>query len=201
MILKSKKKIRKINLLEYDAENYIKTENNYYKELKMEINIINGQNISDEEKLLNPQMHCKNDKNYKLNPSLDIINNSNLFKYDKGLEIIFDKISIVFSNKEVYDLTNINFDELSYDGNYDIFFDETNYKKEKSTFKKLWERNIYLIYKLPELNNTETLNEFLYKRYSAEFCEVDEGKITLVTKLKNLFLTDKERKNFLFNNK
>ena len=167
----------------------------------MEINIINGQNISDEEKLLNPQLYCKNDKNYKLNPSLDIINNSNLFKYDKGLEIIFDKISIVFSNKEVYDLTNINFDELSYDGNYDIFFDETNYKKEKSTFKKLWERNIYLIYKLPELNNTETLNEFLYKRYSAEFCEVDEGKITLVTKLKNLFLTDKERKNFLFNNK
>ena len=195
------KKIRKINLLEYDAENYIKTENNYYKELKMEINIINEENISDEEKLLNPQMHCKNDKNYKLNPSLDIINNSNLFKYDKGLEIIFDKISIVFSNKEVYDLTNINFDELSYDGNYDIFFDETNYKKEKSTFKKLWERNIYLIYKLPELNNTDTLNEFLYKRYSAEFCEVDEGKITLVTKLKNLFLTDKERKNFLFNNK
>ena len=167
----------------------------------MEINIINGQNISDEEKLLNPQMHCKNDKNYKLNQNLDIINNSNLLKYDKGLEIIFDKISIVFSNKEIYDLTNINFDELNYDGNYDIFFDETNYKKEKSTFKKLWERNIYLIYKLPELNNTETLNEFLYKRYSAEFCEVDEGKITLVTKLKNLFLTDKERKNFLFNNK
>ena len=189
------KSIRKLNLLEYDAQGFIKTENNYYKELRMEISIINTENISKEEALLNPQLHCRNDKNYKLNPTLDIINNSNLFEYNKGLEIIFENISIIFSNKELYDFTSINFDELCYDGNYDIFFDESKYKKEKSTFKKLWDKNICLIYK-PLNSENKIFIEFLVKRYSAEFFEETEGKIFLVTKLKNLFLTDKERKSF-----
>ena len=194
------KNIRKINLLEYDAQGSIKTENDYYKELRMEISIINEENISEEEALLNPQLHCKNDKNYKLNPSLDIINNSNLFQYNKGLEIIFENISIIFSNKELYDFTSINFDELCYDGNYDIFFDESKYKKEKSTFKKLWDRNICLIFKQLDSEN-KIFTEFLEKRYSAEFFEEKEGKIVIITKLKNLFLTDKEKKCFLLNNK
>ena len=194
------KNIRKINLLEYDSQGSIKTENDYYKELRMEISIINEENISEEEALLNPQLHCKNDKNYKLNPSLDIINNSNLFLYNKGLEIIFDNISIIFSNKELYDFTSINFDELCYDGNYDIFFDESKYKKEKSTFKKLWDRNICLIFKQLDSEN-KIFTEFLEKRYSAEFFEEKEGKNVIITKLKNLFLTDKERKGFLLNNK
>jgi hypothetical protein len=43
------KNIRKINLLEYDAQGSIKTENDYYKELRMEISIINEGNISEEE--------------------------------------------------------------------------------------------------------------------------------------------------------
>ena len=194
------KNIRKINLLEYDAQGSIKTENDYYKELRMEISIINEENISEEEALLNPQLHCKNDKNYKLNPSLDIINNSNLFQYNKGLEIIFENISIIFSNKELYDFTSINFDELCYDGNYDIFFDESKYKKEKSTFKKLWDRNICLIFKQLDSEN-KIFTEFLEKRYAAEFFEEKEGKIVIITKLKNLFLIDKERKGFLLNNK
>ena len=194
------KNIRKINLLEYDAQGSIKTENDYYKELRMEISIINEENISEEEALLNPQLHCKNDKNYKLNPSLDIINNSNLFQYKKGLEIIFENISIIFSNKELYDFTSINFDELCYDGNYDIFFDESKYKKEKSTFKKLWDRNICLIFKQLDSEN-KIFTEFLEKRYFAEFFEEKEGKIVIITKLKNLFLTDKEKKCFLLNNK
>ena len=189
------KNIRKLNLLEYDAQGLIKTENNYYKELNMEISIINTENISEKEALLNPQLHCKNDKNYKLNPTLDIINNSNLFKYNKGLEIIFENISIIFTNKELYDFTSINFDELCYDGNYDIFFDESKYKKEKSTFKKLWDKNICLIYEPLKEENKISI-EFLIERYSAEFFEEKEGKIFLVTKLKNLFLTDKERKKF-----
>ena len=194
------KNIRKINLLEYDAQGSIKTENDYYKELRMEIRIVNEDNISEEEALLNPQLHCKNDKNYKLNPSLDIINNSNLFQYNKGLEIIFENISIIFSNKELYDFTSINFDELCYDGNYDIFFDESKYKKEKSTFKKLWDRNICLIFKQLDSKN-KIFTEFLEKRYAAEFFEEKEGKIVIITKLKNLFLMDKERKGFLLNNK
>ena len=194
------KNIRKINLLEYDAQGSIKTENDYYKELRMEISIINEENISEEEALLNPQLHCKNDKNYKLNPSLDIINNSNLFQYNKGLEIIFENISIIFSNKELYDFTSINFDELCYDGNYDIFFDESKYKKDKSTFKKLWDKNVCLIFKQLDSEN-EIFAEFLEKRYSAEFFEEKEGKIVIITKLKNLFLTDKERKGFSLNNK
>ena len=194
------KNIRKINLLEYDAQGSIKTENDYYKELRMEISIINEENISEEKALLNLQLHCKNDKNYKLNPSLDIINNSNLFQYNKGLEIIFENISIIFSNKELYDFTSINFDELCYDGNYDIFFDESKYKKDKSTFKKLWDKNVCLIFKQLDSEN-EIFAEFLEKRYSAEFFEEKEGKIVIITKLKNLFLTDKERKGFSLNNK
>ena len=193
------KNIRQLHLLEYDAFGYIKTENSYYKELNMEINIINTENISEKEALLNPQLHCKNDKNYILNPTLDIINKSNLFHYNKGLEIIFENVSIIFTDKETYDLTSINFDELCYDGS-DIFFDGSKYKKEKSTFKKLWDINVCLIFKSSNSENKMFI-DFLPKRYCAEFIDEKGGQIFLVTKLKNLFLTNKERKSLLFNNK
>ena len=193
-----KKNIRKINLLEYEVLGYIQTKNIYYKELEMEINIIN-ENISEEEALLNPQLHCKNDKNYILNPSLEIINNTNLFKYNKGLEIILGNISIIFTNKKEYDLTNINFGELCYDGGIEIYFDEINFKKEKSSFRKLWDKQVCLIYNIIEEKNSNIILNYLNKRYSAEFIDIKDNKITLITKLKYLFLREKGNKNFFLN--
>ena len=193
-----KKNIRKINLLEYEVLGYIQTKNIYYKELEMEINIIN-ENISEEEALLNPQLHCKNDKNYILNPSLEIINNTNLFKYNKGLEIILGNISIIFTNKKEYDLTNINFGELCYDGGIEIYFDEINFKKEKSSFRKLWDKQVCLIYNIIEVKNSNIILNYLNKRYSAEFIDIKDNKITLITKMKYLFLREKGNKNFFLN--
>ena len=164
----------------------------------MEINIIN-ENISEEEALLNPQLHCKNDKNYILNPSLEIINNTNLFKYNKGLEIILGNISIIFTNKKEYDLTNINFGELCYDGGIEIYFDEINFKKEKSSFRKLWDKQVCLIYNIIEEKNSNIILNYLNKRYSAEFIDIKDNKITLITKLKYLFLREKGNKNFFLN--
>ena len=153
------KNIKRINLLEYEVQGLIKTENNYYKELILEINIISEKNISEKEASLNPQLHCKNDKNYILIPCLDIINKTNLFKYNKGLEVIFGNISIIFIDKNEYDLTNINFGELSYDGDYEIYFDDSHFKKDNSSFKKLWEENISLVYLGLESFNDNNLKE------------------------------------------
>ena len=200
------KKIKRINLLEYEVQGLIKTENNYYKEPTLEINIISEKNISEIEASLNPQLHCKNDKNYILIPCLDIINKTNLFKYNKGLEVIFGNISIIFSDKNEYDFTNINFGELSYDGDYEIYFDESHFKKDNSSFKKLWEENISLVYHGLEtfidnnLKEREIVMNYLSKRYSSEINYFKDGKIILITKLRNLFLTEKERKNLFSNN-
>ena len=159
----------------------------------MDINVVNDKNISEEEALLNPQLFIIFNKRYKINPSIEIINKSNLFKYDKGLEIILGNITILFSNKNVYDLTSINLNELIYDGDKEIFFDEINFKKEKSSFKKLWDKNICLIYNILGKIDNNSVN-YLSKRYSAEFYDANDGNITLVTKIKNLFLTEKESK-------
>ena len=200
------KNIKRINLLEYEVQGLIKTENNYYKEVILEINIISEKNITEKEASLNPQLHCKNDKNYILIPCLDIINKTNLFKYNKGLEVIFGNISIIFSDKNEYDLTNINFGELSYDGDYEIYFDDSHFKKDNSSFKKLWEENISLVYLGLESFNDNNLKEkeivmnYLSKRYSSEINYIKDGKIILITKLRNLFLTEKERKNLFSNN-
>ena len=186
------KKERKINLLGYEIQGYIKPKNDYYKELKMEINIIKENQALNK---LNPQLFCKNDKNYILNPTLDIINNSDLFKYNKGLKIALGKISIIFSNQKCYDLTSIDFDEIGYDGDLEIYLDEKNYKKEKSSFKKLWNEDICIIYNNESnMNDSNKIMEYLIKRYFAEFWNLENRKITIVTKIKNLFMTEDERK-------
>ena len=190
------KDIRKINLLEFEIFGKFQTNNDYNKELEMEINII-SEKISEREALLNPQLYLKNDKNYILNPSLEIINNSNLFKYNKGLEIILGNLTIVFSDKMEYDLTNVNLDELCYDGDKDIFFDDMNFKKEKSTFIKLYDKQVCLIYKGFEKKEKNIILKYLNKRYSTEFYDINDGKITLVTRVKNLFLSEKESKSNL----
>ena len=187
------KNIRKINLLEYEVQGYINSENNYYKELELEINIISEKNLTEKEALiLNPQLHCKNDKNYMLNPNLEQMNKSNLFKYNKGLEIILGNISIIFSDKKIYDLTNVNFGEIKYDGDKEIFFDDINYKKEYSSFKKIWDYDVYLTYK--KAGNENIMNYF-NKRYKTEFCDINERKIIFTTKIGNLLLTEIEAKN------
>ena len=188
------KNIRKINLLEYEVQGFIKPKNDYKKELEMEINIISDKNISEEEALLNPQLFIKNDKKYKIDPTLDILNKSNLFKYDKGLEIFLGKLSILFKDNNTYDLTNVNLDEICYDGDKGIYFDEKNFNKEKSSFKKLWDKNVCLIYNLSgkeDNNNINDIKNYLIKRYSSDFYEMSENKIMIMTKIGNLFMKEK----------
>ena len=212
-----KNNIGKINILEYDLSGLIKTEDTYNKNIDMEIRIINEKNITEKEALLNPQLHCRNSKIYLLIPDLYTINKSNLFNYDKGLEIRFKYMSIILTNREKYDLTSINFDELIYDGNTEICFDDINYLKENSSMKKLWDiriclkyKGIGLLYEDNPINNTIILN-YLNKRYIAEYCEIysndnDNKEIILITKFINLFLTENEsrslydefKKNFTF---
>ena len=181
------KKKKKINLIKYEVDGIIHPKNDYKKELEMEINIISEKNIPEKEALLNPQLFLKNSKKYRLIPSLDIINNSNLFKYDKGLEILLGKFTILFKDKTTYDLTGVNIDEICYDGDKEIYFDKINFKKEKSTFKKLWDKNVCLIYNLSGKDDINEIQNYFNKRYSAEFCEVTDGKIMLITKIRNLF--------------
>ena len=160
----------------------------------MEINIISDKNISEEEALLNPQLFIKNDKKYKIDPTLDIINKSNLFKYNKGLEIFLGKLSILFKDNNTYDLTNVNLDEICYDGDKGIYLDEKNFNKEKSSFKKLWDKNVCLIYNLSgkeDNNNINDIKNYLIKRYSSDFYEMSENKIMIMTKIGNLFMKEK----------
>ena len=167
----------------------------------MKIKIINENNISEKEALINPQLHFKNPKHYLLIPDPQIIINSNLFKYNQGLEIIFKYMSIIFTDKETYDFTSVNLGELCYDGDTEIFFDDTNYNKEYSSMKKLWDVRICLIYKgigllyndLPEIVNI--IYNYLNKRYFAEMININDNKeIMIITKLEKLFLTENESK-------
>ena len=188
------KNIRKINLIKYEVQGFIKPKNDYKKELEMEINIISDKNISEEEALLNPQLFIKNDKKYKIDPTLDIINKSNLFKYNKGLEIFLGKLSILFKDNNSYDFTNVNLDEICYDGDKGIYLDEKNFNKEKSSFKKLRDKNVCLIYNLSgkeDNNNIKDIKNYLIKRYSSDFYEMSENKIMIMTKIGNLFMKEK----------
>ena len=106
-------------------------------EKKAKIKVISENNISEKEALLNPQLHFKNPKHYLLNPDPSEVVNSNLFNYNKGLEIIFQYMSIIFTDKETYDFTSINLGELCYDGDTEIFFDDANYKKKKFFNEKI----------------------------------------------------------------
>ena len=197
-----KDNIGKINLLEYEILGYIKTDKSYNRNINMKIEIINENNISEKEALLNPQLHFKNPKHYLLDPDPQIIINSNLFKYNKGLEILFKYISVIFTDKEEYDFTSINLGELSYDGDTEIYFDDINYIKEYSSMKKLWDVRICLIYRgigllyndLPEIINI--IYSYLNKRYFAEMIHINDNKeIMIITKLEKLFLTENESKN------
>ena len=194
------KKVGKINLLELDLLGKIKSSDTLNKNISLEIEVIDGKNMSDMEALLNPQLHCKMTKHYLLIPNLQFINNCNLFKYKEGLEIMFKYMSVIFTSKKTYDFTGINLDELCYDGDTEIYFDDINFDKKNSSMKKLWDEPISLIYKgigslyndKPIINNI--LVNYLNKRYFAQFYEVNNGTITLITKFENLFLTEKESK-------
>ena len=135
-------KIGIINLLEYDilAISNKEDDDKIIKKLNMEINIINDNNLSEKDALNNPQLFCKLTKNYDIIPKLQIINNFNLFRYNNGIKLIFKYISIIFNKEEIYDLTFVNFDEFSYKGDTEIFFDDKNFKIENSTMKKIWNK-------------------------------------------------------------
>ena len=113
---------------------------------------------------------------------------------------MFKYMSVIFTSNKTYDFTGINFDELCYDGDTEIYFDDINFDKKNSSMKKLWDESVYLVYKgigslykdRPIINNI--LVNYLNKRYFAQFYEVDNGTITLITKFENLFLTEKESK-------
>ena len=193
-------KVGKINLLELDLLGKIKSSDTLNKNISLEVAVIDGNNLSDMQALLNPQLHCKMTKHYLLIPNLKYINSCNLFKYKEGLEIMFKYMSVVYTSNKAYDFTSINFDELCYDGDTEIYFDDINFDKNNSSMKKLWDESVYLIYKgigslynnKPIINNI--LVNYLNKRYFAQFYEVDNGTITLITKFENLFLTEKESK-------
>ena len=194
--------IGKINLLEFEASGYIKTEESFEKNINMRVEIINENSISEQQALLNPQLYFKNPKHYLLYPDPKIIINSNLFKYNKGLEIIFKYMSIIFTDKETYDLTGINLGEICYDGDTEIYFDDNNYSKEYSSMKKLWNIRICLIYKglgllyKDQQNINKIIFNYLNKRYHAEMIDInnDNKDIYIITKFENLFLTLNESK-------
>ena len=194
------KKVGKINLLELDLLGKIKSSDTLNKNISLEVSVIDGNNISEMEALLNPQLLCKMTKHYLLIPNLQFINSCNLFKYKEGIEIMFKYISVIFTSNKAYDFTCINFDELCYDGDTEIYFDDINFDKKNSSMKKLWDEPISLVYKgigslysdKPIINNI--LVNYLNKRYFAQFYEVKNGTITLITKFENLFLTEKESK-------
>ena len=198
-----KENVGKINLLEYEVLGYINTEKDYYKNIDMGIEIIDEKDITEKEALLNPQLHFKNPKHYFLVPNPTIIFNSNLFKYDKGLEILFQYMSVIFNDKETYDITGINIGELCYDGDTEIYFDDENFIKEFSSMKKLWDIRIGLIYRgigslyedNPKINNI--IFNYLNKRYMAEMIDINnkDKEIFIVTKFENLFFTLKESQN------
>ena len=162
----------------------------------MEANLINGNNKSEKKLLENPQLLCKLTKDYNIIPKLKIINSYNLFKYNKGLKIVFKYITIIFNKDETYDLTFVNFDEFICNEDTEIFFNSNNYSLENSTMKKIWNKDITLIYGgmgtkyKDNLNNKNIIIEYLNKRYKCENYNYDEfnSQIILFTKLKNLLI-------------
>ena len=194
-------KVGLINILEYDILSEVEEKDGkYIKKLNMEINIINRKNISEDELLENPQLYCKLTKNYTIIPTIKVINCYNLFKYNKGLKIIFKYITILFNKDEIYDLTFVNFDEFMYNEDTEVFFDNKNYLVENSTMKKIENNNITLIYRgigtkyEDNLNNKNILMDYLNKRYKCENYRYDSfnNQIILFTKLGNLLISEEE---------
>ena len=112
-------------------------------------------------------------------------------------------MSIIFNDKETYDFSGVNLDELCYDGDTEIYFDDKNYIKDYSSMKKLWDVRICLIYRgigslyedKPEIN--KIIFNYLNKRYIAELIDINNNEkgIFILTKFENLFLTLNESKN------
>ena len=191
-----------INLLNYDilSEYYKDKENKVKKRINMEINIIKENSLTERELSLNPQLFCKLTKNYGITPSIDIINKYNLFKYDKGIKIDMKYISIIFNKNEIYDLTFVNFDEFSYNEDTEIFFDKNNFDKENSSLLKLSEKEITLIYKginiLYEEKIKDKVINYLKKRYKSEKCKLIKSNIVMITKIKNLLISEEQSELF-----
>ena len=195
-------KIGTINLLNYDilSEIYKKNANEIIKRLNLEINIIKGDIIFEPDLCLNPQLFCKLTKEYEITPSLNIINKYNLFRYDKGIKIDMKYISIIFEENKIYDLTFVNFDEFAYNEDTEIFFDKKNFEKENSTLLKLCEEEITLIYKginyLYKEKFKNIIANYLSKRYKSEKCELIDNNIIIITKIKNLLISEEQSKIF-----
>ena len=197
-------KVGSINLLNYDIlSEVIKDDENIIKKrLILEINIIKNNFLTGEKNGLNPQLFCKLTKNYNITPNLNIINTYNLFSYDKGIKIDMKYISIIFNKDEIYDLTFVNFDELSYNEDTEIFFDKKNFEKENSTFLKLSEKEVTLIYKginfLYREKSKDKVTDYLNKRYQCKKCEYDliEANVVMITKIKNLLISEEQSKFF-----
>jgi hypothetical protein len=193
-------KIGSINLLNYDIlSRNDKSKEKNIKKLDMEINIIKKALLSEKELSSNPQLFCKLTKDYKIIPKLNVINEYNLFKYDKGLKIDIKFISIIFKKNKKYDLTFVNFDEFSYNEDTEIFFDKKNFDKENSSFKKLFEEEISLIYKginnLYGIKYKDIIIDYLTKRYQNKNYEIiDSYNVLINTKIKNLLISEEQSK-------
>ena len=197
-----REKVGSINLLNYDILSvyYKDEENKIKKRINMEISIIKENSLTESELCLNPQLFCKLTKNYKITPSLNIINKYNLFKYDKGIKIDMKYISIIFDQNKSYDLTFVNFDEFSYNEDTEIFFDKKNFDKENSTLLKLSEKEITLIYKgintLYEEKIKDKIINYLNRRYKSEKYELIESNVFMATKIENLLISEEQSKFF-----
>jgi hypothetical protein len=193
-------KVGSINLLNYDIlSNNDKSKEKITKKLKLETNIIKGELLSQKELCLNPQLFVKLTKNYKIIPNLNIINDYNLFSYDKGLKINMKYITIIFAQNKIYDLTFINLDELSYNDDTEIFFDKKNFDKNNSSFIKLYEKEISLIYKginnLYDIKYKNIIANYLMRRYCCKNFEmIDSDDIVINTKIKNLLINEEQSK-------
>ena len=192
-------KVGSLNLLNYDILSEInKNEENIIKKLKLEINIIKGNILSEKELCLNPQLFCKLTKDYKITPSINIINKYNLFKYDIGIKIDMKYISIIFNQNKIYDLTFVNFDEFAYNDDTDIFFDKKNFDKENSTLMKLSEKEITLVYKgiknLYDEKIKDKVIDYLIKRYNSKKYEMIDTDVVIITQIKNLLINEEQSK-------
>ena len=108
-------------------------------------------------------------------------------------------ITIIFAQNKIYDLTFINLDELSYNDDTEIFFDKKNFDKNNSSFIKLYEKEISLIYKginnLYDIKYKNIIANYLMMRYSCKYFEmIDSDDIVINTKIKNLLINEEQSK-------
>ena len=81
-----------------------------------------------------------------------------------------------------------------------FFFDKKNFEKENSTLLKLSEEEITLIYKginyLYKEKFKNIISNYLSKRYKSEKCELIDNNIIIITKIKNLLISEEQSKIF-----